>query len=382
MKKTRIDFLYLNEQDMIKADVLDASKCVQVMEETMALLSNGDYIMGGPDHNAHGIMLEFPKKSNIPNFPLNNSKDRRFIAMPAYLGGRFHIAGEKWYGSNGRNIEHGLPRSILMTSLNDVETGAPIAYMSANLLSAMRTGAMPGLAAKLLARKNSKVLTIVGPGVINRACTMAIMANFPQIETVKIKGSSPESKTAMEMKKFIDANYLGVKNIIICKTLEEAIREADIVTEAASVKEGEWPKYKREWFKPGAVVISASTFNMDHEAIVDLRKVVDDYRMYQDYSNEDSVKFDEKGYRAPTGCMGEDFVNMVKDGLIKRESITNLGDIVTGKAKGRTSEDEVILVAIEGLPIEDVAWGYECYKNALKKGLGTKLNLWDDVAMI
>lgn len=382
MESGKIDFLYLSEQDMIKAGVLDASKCVEVMGEAMALLSNGDYIMGGPNHNAHGIMLEFPKKSYIPNFPLNNSKDRRFIAMPAYLGGRFHIAGQKWYGSNGRNIERGLPRSILMASLNDVETGAPIAYMSANLLSAMRTGAMPGLVAKLLARQDSRVLSIVGPGAINRACTMAIMACFPEIETVKIKGSSPESKTAKKMQTFIEKRYPGIKNIKICSTLEDAIRNSDIVSEAASVKEGQWPKYEREWFKKGTLIISASTFNMDQESIVDIRKIVDDYSMYESYSDEDPVLFDKHGKRKPTGCMGEDFVNMVRDGLIKRESITNLGDIITGKVPGRISEDEIILVSIEGLPIEDVAWGYECYKSALKKGLGTKLNLWDKSAML
>lgn len=382
MESTKIDFLYLNEQDMIKAGVLDASRCIQVMGETMTLLSKGDYIMGGPNHNAHGIMLEFPKKSYIPNFPLNNSRDRRFIAMPAYLGGRFHIAGQKWYGSNGRNAQRGLPRSILMVSLNDVETGVPIAYMSANLLSAMRTGAMPGLAAKLLARKDSKVLSIVGPGAINKACTMAIMSCFPNIETVKIKGSSPESKTAKKMKKFVESRYFNVKNIKICSTLEEAIRGSDIVSEAASVKEGQWPKYEREWFKPGAVIISTSTFNMEHKSIIDIKKVVDDYSMYEDYSNEDPVVFDKNLNRKPTGCMGEDFVNMVKDGLIERKSIINLGDIVTGKSPGRTSDDEVILVAIEGLPIEDVAWGYECYQNALKKGLGIKLNLWDRSAII
>ena len=171
-----IDILWLNEQDMIKAGVLDAGRCVDVMEETISLLDNGDAMLGGPDHDEHGEMLYFPKKSPIPNFPLNDSRDRRFIAMPAYVGGRFHLAGCKWYGSNGRNREKGLPRSILMLSLNDVETGAPLAYMSANLLSSMRTGSMPGLAAEHLANPDSKVLSIIGPGVINKSCTMAILS--------------------------------------------------------------------------------------------------------------------------------------------------------------------------------------------------------------
>lgn len=372
-----IEILYLNEKDMMEAGVLDAGRCVDVMEETMGLLSDGDFIMGGPHHDAHGLMLEFPNKSEIEDFPLNNSKDRRFIAMPAYLGGRFHVAGEKWYGSNGRNRKKGLPRSILMAMLNDVETGAPLAYMSANLLSSMRTGAMPGLAAKILAKKDSKVLALVGPGVINKSCFRAIMANMKYIDTLKIKGSSSTSRTALTMKAFVKEHYPTIKNIILCETLEETIRDTDIVSEAVSCKEGEWPMYKREWFKPGAVIISASTFHMDRHTIKDIKKVVDDYGMYHNYAEEDHMGFDENGERKYCGCMGEDFVYMVKDGLIDKNSIIELGDIVRGKKKGRTSEDEVILVPIEGMPIEDVAWAYECYKCAKKKGIGTKLKLWD-----
>lgn len=49
------------------------------------------------------------------------------MAMPAYLGGVFDMAGMKWYGSNCANKEKGLPRSILMLTLNDKDTGAPVA---------------------------------------------------------------------------------------------------------------------------------------------------------------------------------------------------------------------------------------------------------------
>lgn len=378
---TSIEFLYLSEQDMIDAGVLDAGRCVKVMEETIALLSNGDYLMGGPGHNAHGLMLEFPKKSVIDNFPLDDARDRRFIAMPAYLGGRFHVAGQKWYGSNGKNRKRGFPRSILMTSLNDVETGAPIAHMSANLLSAMRTGAMPGLAAKILAKPDSKVLTLVGPGVINKACLMAIMVNFKNIDTIYIKGSSVTSKTALSMKEFIERKYPQVKDIIICETLEQGVRPADIICEAASVSGNDWPKYKREWFKKGTVLISASVFQMEWDEMKDIVKVVDNYVMYEDYSKEDPILYNEDGSRKPTGCMGEDFVNMVAENFLPRNEIIELGDIITGKRKGRESEDDVIFVAIEGMPIEDIAWGYECYLRAKEKGIGTRLKLWDTPAM-
>lgn len=376
-EKTEVSFLYLSEEDMVDAGVLNAARCVDVMEETIGLMEDGDFIMGGPYNDAHGLMLYFPKKSPIENFPINNSRDRRFIAMPAYLGGRFHVAGEKWYGSNGDNRRKGLPRSILMVMLNDVETGKPLAYMSGNLLSSMRTGAMPGMAAKLLAVKNAKVLTLLGCGVVNKACLMSIMTVRPEIETIKIKGSSPTSKTALNMKSYIEKSYPRVKNVIICETMEEAVRDADIVSEAISCMSGQWPEVKREWMKPGLLYISSSTFNMDYKSIVDLKKVIDNYGMYENYAEEDELGYDEAGNRLHTGCMGEDFVYMVEDGLIERDSITQIGQIIRGKKPGRESDDEIILVSMEGMPIEDVAWAYECYTYALVHDIGTRLKVWD-----
>ena len=374
---SKVEFLFLNEEDMIKAGVLDADRAVDTVGEVITLLSEGDYLMGGRAHNDHGVQLIFPEKSDIPNFPLADSADRRFMAMPAYLGGRFHMCGEKWYGSNGNNRSIGLPRSILMMMLNDVETGKPLAYMSGNLLSSMRTGAMPGLAAKLLARDGSKVLTLVGPGVICRSSLRAIMSQRFDIDTIKIKGSSPTSANAIKMKEYIEENYPQVKNIVLCRDMEEALKDADIITEAVSCKEGEWPEYKREWLKPGALVISTSTFNMEHKSIVDLKKVIDNYGMYENYAEEDNVGYDENGNRLHTGCMGEDFVYMVQDGLIERDSLTTFGEIIRGKKPGRESDDEIILVSIEGMPTEDVAWAYECYTYALVHDIGTKLKVWD-----
>ena len=377
MSDTRIDFLYLNEKDMIDAGVLDAGHCVETMEEVLCLLAKGDVLMGGKNRREHGIQLIFPKESEIPGFPLEDSRDRRFMSMPAYLGGRFHLAGEKFYGSNGRNVRKGLPRSILMATLNDVETGAPLAYMSANLLSSMRTGAMPGLATKLLAREDSKVLTMLGAGPIAKACFRAIMTNAKKIDTVKIKAGSLKSKTAAALKEFIETHYKQVKEVIICETLEEAVRGSDIISESVSVKPGQYPTYKKEWLKPGVTLIATSFFNMDKKELVSIRKVVDNWKMYEEYGIEDEEGYDENGMRKATGCMGEEFYYMVEDGLITRDSIDHLGEIIRGKKPGRKSDDEIIFVAIEGMPIEDVAWGSEIYRNAVDHGIGTQLKIWD-----
>ena len=152
----KINFLYLDEEDMIRAGVLDAGRCIETMRETMSLFGKKDFLLGGPKADEHGLQVNFPAKSDIPGFPLDDGPDRRFMAMPAYLGGRFHVAGQKYYGSNSHNLQLGLPRSILMVTLSDVDTGAPLAIMSANLLSAMRTGAMPAMAATYLANPESR----------------------------------------------------------------------------------------------------------------------------------------------------------------------------------------------------------------------------------
>ena len=99
---SRTDFLYLSEPDLIEAGVLDAAKCIEVCEEVFRILHEGDYLMGGPNHNEHGLVLVFPKETKFEHMPVAGP-ERRFISMPAYLGGRFAVCGEKWYGSNVKN---------------------------------------------------------------------------------------------------------------------------------------------------------------------------------------------------------------------------------------------------------------------------------------
>lgn len=287
------------------------------------------------------------------------------------------MAGEKWYGSNGRNSEKGLPRSILMVTLNDIETGQPLAYMSANLLSAMRTGAMPGLAAKYLAKKDARVLSLLGAGVVNKTSLMAIMSKIPTIEVLKIKGSSPTSKTAAELAKYAKENYPQLKEITICKELSEAIIDVDIVCEGVSVKPRNWPVIDPAWIKKGSLIISSGSIGLDYAYTKDhITKVVDNLGMYEEYINV-YQEYDDEGNKLPTGVPGMEYANMIIAGEIKREDVQHLGAIVRGIEPGRSSEDEVIMISLGGMPILDVGWGYECYMKALKEGIGTKLKLWD-----
>lgn len=376
----KIDFLYLNEKDMIEAGVLDAAGCIETMRDTMELFGKKDFLLGGPNADEHGLQMNFPQKSDIEGFPLDDGPDRRFMAMPAYLGGRFHIAGQKFYGSNSHNAALGLPRSILMVTLSDVDTGAPKAIMSANLLSAMRTGAMPAMAATYLANKDSEVLSLLGPGVINKCALMCYMEVLPNIKKIKIRGSSSRSKTALAMKEFIEETYPQVKEIVICDSLEEACRDADVVSEAMSVTKENMEEFRLEWFKKGATVFSMGSFlYRKYEDFKNTTMVVDNYGMYQKYLNNFIARgpVDVFGNKREWVIMGIHFVHLVKTGQVQREQVINLCDIVNGKSEGRTSQDEIVMCSIGGMPLEDLSWGYDCYQRAMKKGLGTSLNLWD-----
>ena len=382
--ESKIDFLYLSEKDMLDAGVMDFAHCIETEADVMRLLVDGDYLEGGPNNNSHGIMMSFPKKSDIEGFPLDDERDRRFMAMPAYLGGKYHLMGEKWYGSNPRNQKKGLPRSILTVMLNDVETGAPVALMSANVLSAVRTGSMPGLAVKYLARKGSKVLTSIGGGVIAKTSILAALTACDTIEELRIKGSSPESKSAKNCAEFIKERYPDLK-ISISATLEEAVTGADIVVESVTVgKVSERPFIEPEWVKPGALLISSSCLLMPEDFLINnTKKVVDNIGMYEGYledhkaylkSHPEEAKKPEK----PAASIGMNLIKLREQGKLKTEDIVPIGKIVKGIDSGRTSDEEIIVAGFDGMPVLDVAWGYECYKKAVKKGIGINLNLWDE----
>lgn len=384
MSDPRIDFLYLNEADMIKAGVMDAAGCIETMRDTLSLFGKKDFLLGGPKADEHGLQMNFPQKSDIEGFPLDDGPDRRFMAMPAYLGGRFHIAGQKYYGSNSHNASLGLPRSILMVTLSDVDTGAPKAIMSANLLSAMRTGAMPAMAATYLANPDSEVLSLIGPGVINKCALMCYMEVLPNIRKIKIRGSSARSKTALNMKKFIEETYPQVTEIVLCESLEEACRDADVVSEAMSVTKENMEEFHLEWFKKGATVFSMGSFlYRKYDDFLQTTMVVDNYGMYQKYLSNFKARgeYDAFGNKREWVIMGIHFVHLVDSGAVERERVINLCDIVNGISSGRKSKDEIVMCSIGGMPLEDLSWGYDCYQRALQLGIGQSLNLWEQPYM-
>lgn len=373
---TRIKFLYLSEPDMIKAGVKNMDQCVEAMEDLLVTLNKGDYVMAGVNHNSHGAQVIFPDDPQFEGMP-KNADDRRFMAMPAYLGGKYQMAGMKWYGSNCENKASGLPRSILMMMLNDKDTGAPLALMSANLVSCYRTGAIPGVGAKYLAGKDSETVTIIGPGVMGRTCLLAFLSVCPKITTVKVKGRGQRSLHAFE--EFVKKECPQIQQIIVCDSMEEAVKDSDIicVTSTAPVKEIDFPYIAEDWVKKGALICLPSAARFDDDFLINrCKKVVDNYKLYEAWAEE----FPYPSYEM-VQIIGSKFTDYLHEGRIQREDIVDIADIINKKHPGRESDDEIIVYSVGGMPVEDIAWGGTVYRNALKEGIGVELPLWDQPDM-
>lgn len=373
---TRIKFLYLSEPDMIKAGVKNMDQCVEAMEDLLVTLNKGDYVMAGVNHNSHGAQVIFPDDPQFEGMP-KNADDRRFMAMPAYLGGKYQMAGMKWYGSNCENKASGLPRSILMMMLNDKDTGAPLALMSANLVSCYRTGAIPGVGAKYLARKDSETVTIIGPGVMGRTCLLAFLSVCPKITTVKVKGRGQRSLHAFE--EFVKKECPQIQQVIVCDSMEEAVKDSDIicVTSTAPVKDIDFPYIAEDWVKKGALICLPSAARFDDDFLINrCKKVVDNYKLYEAWAEE----FPYPSYEM-VQIIGSKFTDYLHEGRIQREDIVDIADIINKKHPGRESDDEIIVYSVGGMPVEDIAWGGTVYRNALKEGIGVELPLWDQPDM-
>src|SRR6266511_6219909 len=152
------------------------SECIQIVRE--AYLAHADGQCVNPD----SYFLQFPDKP-----------DCRIIALPAYLGNGFDVAGLKWIASYPGNIQRGFPRASAVLVLNNYETGYPFAILESSIISAARTAASAALAAYWLNGRSRRAqsLGIVGTGFIDRYVYDFLVNTGWEIEDVRLYDTSP-----------------------------------------------------------------------------------------------------------------------------------------------------------------------------------------------
>src|SRR5919204_887836 len=151
-------------------------ECIDVVRETYLAHERGQSV------NPDSYFLRFPEKP-----------DCRIIALPAYLGGGFQVAGLKWIASFPGNVQRGFPRASALLVLNRYDTGYPFAVLESSIISAARTAASAVLAAYWLNGKSRRAhsLGIVGTGFIARYVYEFLVDTGWAIEEVQLYDRSP-----------------------------------------------------------------------------------------------------------------------------------------------------------------------------------------------
>jgi ornithine cyclodeaminase len=333
-----MNLLILSEHDV--EHLLTYPECIEVMAEALTSLARGE--------------VTNPLRSVVR--PEGASG---FLGlMPAYRGGAKPAYGLKEICLFPGNPARGLDTHLGGVLLHSGETGELLAIMNASAITAIRTAAVSALATRLLAREDAKVHAIIGAGVQARS-HLAAIPNVRRIEEVRICSrtrTKAESVAAGALARRPAAEAAAATlNVRVVDSIEEAVRGADIISTTTSSRE---PVIHRSWIAPGAHINAvgssiAAARELDSDTVAASALFVD--------RRESTVN--ESG----------DYLSAVREGAISGPDHirAELGEILTGKAEGRRSRDEITLFKSLGIAIEDLASAQFLYEKAKRTGAGT-----------
>ncbi len=318
--------LYLSQSDVTRVN-LDMATVISLLEVAFREKGAGK--------------VEMPPKPGIHTMP-----DAFIHAMPAYIPA-LHSAGIKWVSGYPDNQKRGLPYISGLLILNDVENGIPYAVMDCAWITAYRTGAATALAAKYLARPESKVAGILACGVQGRTNLEALKVIFP-IERVYAYDIHPDrtQRYVEEMSAKLDVEVIAVKDP------KQAVVESDLVVTSGPILKHPSPIIQKDWLQPGGFG-SAVDFDSywTSEALSQMDRIsTDDHAQFQYYKSV--------GYFQTTP-----------------DPYADLGEIVAGTKPGRQNSQERALAVNLGLAMDDMAVAPEIYRRARVMGIGTSLGL-------
>jgi ornithine cyclodeaminase/alanine dehydrogenase-like protein (mu-crystallin family) len=319
--------LYLSQADVVAVGI-SMSEIIAALETAFRAKGEG--------------RTEMPPKPGVHP----GGGDNFIHAMPAYIQD-LKSAGVKWVSGYPENYKRGLPYITGLLIYNDVENGLPLAVMDCVWITAKRTGAASAVAARRLARPESSVMGMLGCGVQGQSHAEAFTETFP------LKKILAYDKDAESARRYAAAMTRQLKvEVVAVKTPREAVSGCDIVATAGPILKVPHATIQAGWLDEGAF---ASLVDYDsywsREALAQAAKFCTDdipqLKLYQ-----------SMGYFRNIPPIHAD-----------------LGELVTGKKKGRESAKERTMTANLGLAIDDMAVAPLIFARAKEKGIGTWLPL-------
>lgn len=335
----KVEFLFLDRRT-VESLLPDPAELLRIVEGGLAAHGRGEVVL--------------PPKSHLQ---LDDRFNGHFNILAGYAapagmapGG---MAGVKVIGDYVDNYRQGLPSEVALLTLYDPATGVPRALMDATVLTWLRTGAVTGIGARHLARKDSRVVAHIGARGTAFGNLAALAASF-ELQEVRIASHRKETREALarEAKEKLGLNARAVDSI------EAACRDADIVVEATRLESPEILIEDR-WLKPGSLLVTYGwVMAVDPATVAQVEKrVVDDW-----------AQCSKAGALYP----------LIERGELSAEHIhAEIGQIVCGDKPGRTDASERILFWHRGFAISDIVLGSWIAEAARRKGLGQMLTLWD-----
>jgi alanine dehydrogenase len=321
---------------LTRADIkgfLTMATCMDAVESAFRDLASGEAVM--PQRTP----IALPDKHGVALF------------MPAHIKSLGAI-GAKVVTVYPDNVsKFGMPVIFGTIILLDENTGFPIAVLEGGFLTAMRTGAVSGVATKYMARKDAAVATIFGTGVQAFTQVLAVHEARPLERLFAYSIDPPDRKTAF-------ADSVSEKIGIPVETVDDpadAVRLSHIVILATSAKD---PIVDGKWFEPGTHINGIGSHAPKMRELDTL--TVQKSRIVCDLVD---------------ACKAEagDFIIPAESGEWSWDRVAgSLGDVILGKIKGRADDKEITLFKSVGLAIQDMSVAKAVYDEAVKAGIGTE----------
>lgn len=307
------------EQEQVR-QILQPGACIELMKEALAGLEKGVY-------------AQPPRLITVmPN-------TAKFGFMPAYVGDYF---GAKVISAYAPNMGTEYPSHIGYVMLFESQHSTVAGMIEAGSITQIRTGAVSAAATDLLARRDAHRLALIGAGAQARS-HLAAISRIRQITDVTVYDLYPEAAKRFQA----EAQNAYQIPVTVCSSVREAVKDADIICTVTPSTE---PLLYASMVKPGTHINAVGTFTpVTREISSDLMAAC---RLYTDQT--EAAKRESGEYLIPLqeGLIGEDHI------------IGSIGELLLGRAAGRTDDSQITLFDALGLAIEDVACAKYVYERA------------------